>query len=143
MKKVLLSVVAAAAAATALPALAQPYGAAHGYHRNQGYDDRGWSPISQRADRLNERIERGVRNGQITRREANRLRAQLIRLVRLEANFRQGGLNGWERQELDRRFDMLRAEIRFERRDDDRRWDGRGDRDWDDDDRRGRRGRDD
>ena len=136
MKKVLLSVVAATTLAAALPALAQPYGNAYGHPSNRGYDDRGynqhWTPMAQRIDRLDERIQRGVERGALTRGEARRLRMQLFSLVRLENQYRQGGLNGWERQDLDRRFDMLRMQIREERRDGDRRYDRR-----DRDDRRG------
>ena len=139
MKKVLLSVVAATAMATALPALAQPYGNAWGHpsnrgYDNRGYDDRNWVPMQSRINRLDERIARGIANGQITRGEARRLRMQLFQLVRLENEYRRGGLTGWERAELDRRFDHLRMQIREERRDDDRR--GRG---WDDDRRGDRR----
>ena len=134
MKKVLLSVVAAAAAATALPALAQPYGNAWGHPSNRGYDQgygQHYTPMSHRVDRLHERIERGLYTGQITRGEARRLRARLYQLVQMERAFLQDGrLSQWERVELDRRFHQVRAEIRFERRDDDRRY---GDRGWDDD----------
>ena len=140
MKKVLLSVVAATAMATALPVLAQPHGNAWGHPSNRGYDqgyDRHWVPMSQRIARLDERIQRGVYSGQITRGEARRLQARLHQLVQVERAFlRDGRLSQGERIELERRFEQLRAEIRFERRDDDRRGDRRGDRDWDD--RRGR-----
>ena len=133
MKKVLLSVVAAAAMATALPALAQPYGNAWGHPSNRGYNN--YSPLQGRLDRLHERIERGLYNGSLTRGEARRLHIRVEQLARLERHFARDGFSPWERAELERRFDQLRMEIRFERRDDDRRWD----RDWDDD-RRGRRG---
>ena len=136
MKKVLLSVVAVTAMATALPVLAQPYGNAYGHPSNRGYNQGygGFTPMSQRADRLMERIHRGVQSGQITRSEARRLQARLHQVVQMERHFlRDGRLSQWERNELDRQFDIVRAQIRYERRDDDRRG-----RDWDDD----RRGRD-
>lgn len=41
-------------------------------------------------------------------------------LLRLEANYRRGGLTAWERTHLDRRFDRLSASIREQRRDRDR-----------------------
>ena len=121
MKKVLLTVAAAATLATALPAAAQSYGPQrHGYG--------GWTPIEQRIDRLDNRIDRGVERGAITRREAFVLRTQLRDLVRLSRHYARDGLNRWEREDLDRRFDGLSARIRFERRDDDRRGrDGRWD----------------
>ncbi|MCK3127704.1 hypothetical protein MZG98_27560, partial [Escherichia coli] len=60
-------------------------------------------------------------NGQLSRREATRLRGEFNGLLRLEANYRRGGLTAWERQDLDRRFDRLSAQIRYERRDYDNR----------------------
>ena len=38
-------------------------------------------------------------------------------LLRLEANYRRGGLTAWERQDLDRRYDRLSAKVRYERND--------------------------
>ena len=53
--------------------------------------------------------------------EAARLRSEFGSLVRLEANYRRGGLSRWERDDLNRRFDRLAAQIRNERRDGDNR----------------------
>jgi len=95
-------------------------------------DDRysaNWETIDRRQDRLFRRIEVGVRNGDLNRREAARLRADFNGLVRLEASYRRsgGGLSIAERRDLDRRMDALSARIKTERRDDQ---DGhRGDRD--------------
>lgn len=64
-----------------------------------------------------------MRNGQLSRREAVRLRSEFNQIVRLEASYRRNGLTAWERADLDRRFDRLSAQIRMERRDrDGRRW---------------------
>lgn len=79
-----------------------------------------WRSVNDRQDRLYERIERGVANGSLTEREARRLRAEFIRLERLEHRYRANGLSGWERADLDRRFDALSSRIRWERRDGDR-----------------------
>lgn len=103
-KTLLLSLAAATTLAAAAPALAQP-----------GYG--GWQPINARQDRLYERIERGVANGSLTRPEARRLRNEFQGIIRLEARYRQGGLNGWERSDLDRRMDLLSQRIRYERND--------------------------
>ena len=112
MNKIVLAITAAAAlAATAAPAMAQPYGA-----RN----DR-WTSIDHRLNNLDRRIDQGVRTGQITRNEAVRLRGEFNSLLRLEANYRRGGLTAWERADLDRRFDRLSAQIRYERGDRDHR----------------------
>ena len=52
---------------------------------------------------------------------AVRLRGEFNSLLRLEANYRRGGLTAWERADLDRRFDRLSAQIRYERGDRDHR----------------------
>lgn len=109
------TVVMALAAVTALSAGAA---SAQGY----GYGGRQWISINEREARLDARIEQGIRSGQLTRSEAYRLRSELDGLQRLEVRYRRGGLNGWERADLDRRFDALSAQIRFERRDEDRRY---------------------
>lgn len=117
MKTLLAMAVAASTLAVAAPASAQS-----------------WQSINARQDRLDQRIDVGVRNGSLTRNEAVRLRAEFNDLVRLEARYRASyGLSMAERQDLDRRFDGLSARIRYERNDrQDRgdRWDndGRGDR---------------
>lgn len=121
-KKALLPALALAAASVALPAAAQSYGRGHDYDRYERADY-GWQSINQRQRQLDRRIDQGVRNGQLSRREAQRLRAEFNSLVRLEAQYRRGGLTYRERADLDRRFDRLEASIRYERRDrDGRRW---------------------
>jgi hypothetical protein len=81
-----------------------------------------WENINQRQQRLDNRIDRGVRNGCLTAREAARLRAEFRNIAALEASYRRsgGGLNAWERQDLDRRFDRLGADIRRQCNDGDR-----------------------
>lgn len=127
MKKMMIPALALAAASVALPAAAQSYGYGDRDHRDgRGrYEDnyRGWQSINQRQANLDRRIDMGVRNGQLSRREAVRLRAEFNQIARLEAQYRRGGLTQWERADLDRRFDRLSAQIRYERRDrDNRRW---------------------
>jgi hypothetical protein len=92
-------------------ASAQPYG---GYDRGPA---RGYLPLEQRLDRLNVRIDRGVQSGQLNHREARRLQMQAQDLQRLSYRYSRDGLNGWERADLDSRFDRLAAQIRFERTD--------------------------
>ena len=150
MKKFLIPAIALAAASVAVPAMAQNYGPQHrddrGGRYEQDHGDRyeqdrsdrherdnrgGWQSISQRKYQLDRRIDRGERNGQLSRREATRLRYDLTALVRLERSYIQGGLSYRERADLDRRYDWLAMQVRAERRDRD---DYRGDRR--DDDRR-------
>lgn len=87
----------------------------------------GWMPIDQRQERLDDRIDMGVRNGDLTRSEAVRLRGEFNAIANLEDRYRVNGLSAWERTDLDRRFDALSSRIRFERNDSqDRDWFGGG-----------------
>ena len=134
MKKFLIPALALAAASVAVPAMAQSYGPRHHDDRGGRYEqdrggrwdnDRGggWQNISQRKYQLDRRIDRGERNGSLSRREATRLRFDLDALVHLERSYLRGGLSYRERAELDRRYDRLSFQIREERRDrDDRSW---------------------
>ncbi|WP_299015841.1 hypothetical protein [uncultured Caulobacter sp.] len=100
MKKILIPIVTVSTlAAAALPAVASA------------------QPINQRQDQLERRIDIGLRNGSLTRSEAYRLRAELRDTERLEHRYRRNGLSGWERADLDRRFDRISAQVRYERHD--------------------------
>ncbi|ATC33103.1 hypothetical protein CA606_12645 [Caulobacter vibrioides] len=119
MKKILIPIVAVSAlAAATVPAVASA------------------QSINERQDRLERRIDMGLRNGSLTRSEAYRLRAELRQTARLEHDYRRGGLSRWERADLDRRFDRISAQIRYERHDRDYGYgyghdrDYRGDRRW-------------
>lgn len=134
MKKLTTLTLIGAASALALGATAasaQPYGDRYdGYrqdsyrsdsYRGEGYRGDayrgGWVSIDQRMDQLDRRIDRGVRDGSLNRREAWRLRSEFNDLARLQARYRADGLSRWERADLDRRFDILSDEIRAERHD--------------------------
>jgi hypothetical protein len=83
-----------------------------------------WQPINQREHRLTSRIDQGVRNGSLDRREAARLRYRYRRLTWLENSYRRSGrgLSAWERRDLNRRFDRLSRSVRVQRHDRQRRW---------------------
>lgn len=99
------------------------------WDHNNWRDDQGrWMNINRRQAQLDRRIDQGVRNGSITRREAMRLRAEFQSIARLESRYRANGLSAWERTDLDRRFDTLKLRIRIERTDGDRYGQGYGDR---------------
>lgn len=100
MKKTFIAALAAAAAVTAVaaPAVAQPY---------RGYD-------SARVDTAERRIESGLRSGELSRREAGRLQAEVREFSRIENRYRAGGLTRWERADLDRRYDVLISQMRAE-----------------------------
>ena len=102
MKKFMLT---AAASAAALLSFAGAAEAAPG------------QAINQQQAQLSRQIQQSERNGIITRREANGLRNQLSTVQRLEQRYRQGGLTQYERRDLDRRLDAVRAGLRTERRD--------------------------
>jgi Spy/CpxP family protein refolding chaperone len=107
MKKLIVSLAAiATAAGIAAPAAAQGY-----RHHDGGMN------INERQDRIERRIDRGLHRGDLTRREASRLRDDFYRIAHLESRYRVNGLSSWERADLDRRFDRLEAQLRFERRD--------------------------
>src|SRR3990167_8515809 len=107
MKKFLIPLLAASTlAGAALPAAAAP-----------------WMNVNQRQAQIDHRIDVGVRNGSLTRREAANLRYEFQGIARLERQYRRtGGLQRWEMRDLDRRLDRLSARIRIDRHDrDDRR----------------------
>ena len=119
-KKVVLSLVAVTALSAAVPAAAQSYRGADRWDQN-------WDRIDRRFERIDHRIDQGMRTGQLSRREALRLRAEFRGLIQLERRYSAGGLNRWERQDLENRFNRLSAQVRYERRDrDHRRGGGRG-----------------
>ena len=103
MKRILLSLAALAVVSAApLAAQAAP-----------------WQSINQRQANLEQRIDQGVRKGDLTRNEAVRLRSQFRELTQLEHQYRRsgGGLSARERQDLDRRFDRLSRQVMAEKHD--------------------------
>lgn len=105
MKRILLSIAAVSTVLAAAPiaASAAP-----------------WQPLHQRQADLERRIDRGVRSGELTRREAVRLREDFRDLQRLEAHYRRtdgGRLTPGERADLDRRYDRLSQRVYAEKHD--------------------------
>ncbi|VXC83336.1 hypothetical protein [Sphingomonas sp. 8AM] len=75
-----------------------------------------WQSINARQERLDQRIDQGIRSGKLDRREATRLRRDSRQLVQLETRYRRsGGLSDRERQDLNRRFDALSARVRWDK----------------------------
>ncbi|MBL8546245.1 MAG: hypothetical protein JNL81_07260 [Hyphomonadaceae bacterium] len=91
------------------------------YERNDRQDRDNWQPINQRQRQLDNRIDRGIRNGALNRREAYRLRAEFSEIAALESRYRRNGLSFEERRDLDRRFDRLDARLEASLTDWDRR----------------------
>lgn len=120
MKKILLSIAAVsavAAAAAPVAALAQSYDRPYDRPYDRHDDRGGWNGGGDRVERLDRRIEIGLRDGSLDRREAWRLKSDLRETARLEMRYGRDGLSRWERADLDRRFDRISAQIRYERHD--------------------------
>lgn len=83
-----------------------------------------WMPIVDRQSNLDARIDAGVRSGELTRREATTLRADLATVIRLESRYRAGGFSSWEMQDLDRRYDLISRKVRMETADNQTGWYG-------------------
>jgi len=131
MKKTLFAITAVTALCAAMPAAAQYRDR---YPAQSGADT--W--FEARIDALEARIDAGVRNRTIDRREAGNLRRELVGVDLWEDRLSRDGLNRIERDQLQRRLRLVRDRIRiadggsYDRYD---RW-----ADFDDDDRRYGRG---
>ena len=113
MKKPLfLALAAAAVVATPMAAQAAPY-----------------SNLNQKQAQIENRIDRGVNQGVITRNEARTLRSRLNQIERLEQQYRRSGgqFTTRERADIDRRLTSLQKQVRYEKKDRDYRNDGRND----------------
>ncbi|MGA0603213.1 hypothetical protein ACO2Q3_21070 [Caulobacter sp. KR2-114] len=130
MKTVSLAILAVAGAvALAAPAVAQPdhhggYGGYGGYH-DRGRDDgpRAWD-LNRRIDWMQQRIDRGRRDGSLDRREAGRVQARLDDIRRDKARMERrnaGFLRGDQRDQLQARLDRLNDEMHWLRNNDERR----------------------
>jgi hypothetical protein len=108
---------ASALALTAGAASAQPRGDWHAGPGHWQSSQGAWMNINQRQADLDRRIDRGLRSGDLTHAEARRLRNEFRQIARLENRYRANGLNMRERADLDRRFDLLAARVRWERND--------------------------
>jgi len=84
---------------------------------NSGWYDRS-ATINDREARINDRIERGMRDGRINEREARRLSYELNRIEQKERDFKNDGrLSRRETEELSRDLDRLADHVRQEMRD--------------------------
>jgi len=82
--------------------------------------DRDGSRFEHRADRQQARIEHGVRNGSLTRKEAKILRRDQRELARMERRFaKDGRLDKHERKVLKREYRDASQRIRHFKHDDD------------------------
>jgi hypothetical protein len=88
------------------------------------YQDGGLRSINEKQYRLEQRVEQGLRSGELTRGEYRRLRSALTDIQRNEQFFLSDGrLSPRERDVLEARLDNVSREIYQQRRDLDRRGD--------------------
>ena len=66
-----------------------------------------WRPISERRWEFDQAVEAGLRDRRLTRYEADRLRRDFDDLIRQETEYGRNGLDRYERQSLDSRYDDL------------------------------------
>jgi hypothetical protein len=99
------------------------------YDRGRNDDDRNFRndgrqfSIDQRQNNIRNRIQRGMDTGQLTNREARTLFRELSEIEAKERAFENDGrLGRWERDQLHQDLDNLAARLRWERRDDQRRY---------------------
>lgn len=131
MKKTLFAITAVTALCAAMPAAAQ--------YRDRYPAQSADTWFEARIDALETRIDAGVRNRTIDRREAGNLRRELVGLDLWEDRLSRDGLNRTERDQLQRRLRLIRDRVRvadggsYDRYDrwadfddDDRRYYGRG-----------------
>lgn len=127
MKTLMATLAAVAAVTAAAPVAAQPYrdydrGERYEYDRGDRYERGRWdrgdaTNFDQRRHRIDRRIERNLRDGDLTRREAIRLSHQLIDIERLQNRYRVNGYTRWEIADLDRRLDALEHRVYAQSRD--------------------------
>jgi hypothetical protein len=118
MKRILASAALAASLLTAAPLAAQPYG--NGWNSGEFWRGAPSDPW-QRIDYLQQRIDRGVQDGSLDRREAMRAQSEL-RQIRQEAwqMRRRGGgaVRGSDAVALQARLDGLSSRLRWMRQND-------------------------
>jgi len=128
MKSVLLALAAVSTLAAAGSAAAQPYrgdnyrgdnyrGDNYRSDDYRGQPDRGYG--RGEGQRLEMRIQRAADRGALSWREARFLRAEVDAVQRLEWRYSRDGLSRWEANDVARRYDTIRARIRWERSDGD------------------------
>lgn len=121
MKKLILAATLAAGLGAALPAAAQSwndYGRGDRFGSQERFGSQG---RFGGQDRIEMQIERGVRNGSLSEREARSLTRELEQIQRLEWRYqRDGHVSQRERMVLNQRLADLNNRLRAERFDRDR-----------------------
>jgi hypothetical protein len=84
------------------------------YADGRAYGRSEWNNLGQRQARFNERLDRAVSDGRLTRRQASSLRSQFSGIVRLERQYASNGYTAAERADIDMRMDRLQENFRAE-----------------------------
>ena len=121
MKQLFTAIVAVGTLGLAAPAFAQGYGHGQDFGRGPGP---AWSSVNAQQDRIERRIDRGLRDGSLTRPEARRLRGEFRDIQRTETRFlrNDGRIDRREQAELSFRLQDLNRQVFAERND----WQRRG-----------------
>ena len=78
--------------------------------------------VNQREHNIDQRINRGVRDGSLTWNEARDLRSRMWRVERLETAYRHNGFTRFERETLNARLDRISDRVRADRHNGNRRY---------------------
>ena len=99
----------------ALPAIAigAPAAAQYAPNNQYQYSNQANGNLDARIDQLRVRLQAGVQNGSITRREAAPIREQIRQLNQLERRYSMDGLSGQERADLQSRIRSVRQQLRM------------------------------
>ena len=134
MKRNLFALTTAAMLASGVAYAGGPVGIAHAritpdgfvaVQYNDRYDrsDERAASVNEREARIRNRIERGINDGRITRREAHQLFSELSAIEAKERGFRSDGrMGGRESAELNSDLDRLTDHVREQLRDEQRRY---------------------
>ena len=106
MRRLIFAATALTLAGVATPSAAQYYTGTNQHYKNAGDN------ISVRIGQLQTRLQEGMRNGTITRREASPIRQQIRQLTQLDDQYRPNGLTGQERADLQQRIRTIRQQLR-------------------------------
>ncbi|MEA3002116.1 MAG: hypothetical protein QOH81_904 [Sphingomonadales bacterium] len=126
MRKFLISaaLLSAAAVSIATPAEAQYRNPGYGQHYGNGYGQFRGGGIQRELVEIRQQIRLGFDRGMVSRGEAARLSRDADKIEQRLNRRAWDGLDGREREDLQRRVQALRERLRFERFDNrrDRRW---------------------
>ena len=121
MRKVLVSIAALGVALSAAPAMAQSWGNPGGGYGQpgygNGYDQRGYGNDFRRqgvsVDQVRFAVERAIRSGRVSGREARALRNAVDDLQRRDYRAQRGGYNWGERRDIENRAREILQRLQY------------------------------